>query len=98
MQFPRDNQTVASTHSDQGLRNFYPWFLADENSSESAGYLRVVCEILQRLHESPNNKLYTFIRGDVNIFMPWMRVEFLFQFLEIAFKMRVHLFYYFSFR
>lgn len=74
MEFPRLNQTVASTHSDQGLRYFHPWFLADENSSENAGYLRVVAEILQKLHESPEKNRYTFIRGDVNIFMPWIRV------------------------
>lgn len=76
MQFPRVNQTVASKYSDQGLRYFYPWFLSDNNSSENIGYLQVVSEILSNLKEIGETKKYTLIRGDVNIFMPWMRVSY----------------------
>lgn len=75
MQFPRVNQTIASKYSDQGLRYFYPWFLSDNNSSENIGYLQVVTEILSKLKEISDTKKYTLIRGDVNIFMPWIRVS-----------------------
>lgn len=74
LQFPRINQTSASTHSDQGLQHFFPWFLSRYNSSENIGYLNVVCEILKKIEGKANTKKYTFLRGDVNIFMPWIRV------------------------
>lgn len=74
LQFPRINQTSASTHSDQGLQHFYPWFLSQYNSSENIGYLNVVCEILKKIEGKASQKKYTFLRGDVNIFMPWIRV------------------------
>ncbi len=74
LQFPRINRTIASTHSDQGLQHFYPWFLSHHNCSENSGYLKVVSEILKNIEAKENKKKYTFLRGDVNIFMPWIRV------------------------
>lgn len=64
-------------YTDQGLKNFWPWFVLDKNTSKNDDYFEVVVEILKRIE--PKNqgtkKKYSYIRGDVNIFMPWLRVS-----------------------
>ncbi len=69
------NSTSFSKYSEQGWKHFLPWYLADENSAENLGYLKVVVGILKKLSENKNKTSYTFLRGDVNIFMPWIRVR-----------------------
>lgn len=69
------SENKVSKYSEQGLKDFFPWFLSESSSSENIGYLTVVTQILRRLHSSGNTKSYTFFRGDCNIFMPWLRVR-----------------------
>ena len=59
-----------------GLKQFYPWFISNQNSASNKGFVEVVIEILARLEESENRDDFVcFLRGDVNIFMPWLRVS-----------------------
>ena len=66
-------------YSALGLKNFYPWFVSDNNNSSHKGFVNVVVEILEKLEQSDFRDTHTcFLRGDVNIFMPWLRVLYLY--------------------
>lgn len=69
------NSTSVSKYSEQGWKHFLPWYLEEQNAAENLGYLKVVVGILKKLTENENKGSYTFLRGDVNIFMPWIRVR-----------------------
>lgn len=59
-----------------GLKKYYPWFISNNNTGSNQGFIEVVTDILQKLEASENRDTHViFLRGDVNIFMPWLRVS-----------------------
>lgn len=69
--------TWRPAYTEQGLKNFWPWFILNKNSSDNNDYLDIVIELLKKIDPPENKRLpdYTYVRGDVNIFMPWIRVH-----------------------
>ena len=86
LEVAEDGKKTYPMYTAQGLRNFYPWYVSEKNSSSNDDYLDIVMSLLEKI-EAPGEKSppYSYIRGDVNIFMPWLRVP-LFLIIRLMFE------------
>ena len=71
-----DKTHTGAEYSALGLANFYPYHLSDNNPSDNNDFARVMKELLEMLKHPLNLKAgkYPLFRGDINVFMAWIRV------------------------
>ncbi len=76
-----DRKATCFNVSSLGYKNFYPWFLKDENPASIDGYFNVVLDILMYVDDNLEQEEYWFFRADINILMMWFRVSICFVFV-----------------
>ena len=67
-----DKTHTGAEYSALGLANFY--HLSDNNPSDNNDFARVMKELLEMLKHPLKAGKYPLFRGDINVFMAWIRV------------------------
>src|SRR5436309_1929757 len=75
VQVPRVNRKRPYTYSPLGLHHYYPFFVLDANPTSHDGFLNVMTSLLPAVNKILARGCYPVFRGDINIYMAWLRVS-----------------------
>jgi hypothetical protein len=77
-QVPSPNQDTSDVldRKENGMKNFYPWFVTKYNSAQNEGHANIMLKLLATCRIILSLGLYPFLRMDITLYMQWLRVIF----------------------
>jgi hypothetical protein len=69
----QDNQDPLE-RKENGLKNFYPWFVTKYNSAQNEGHANIMLKLLSTCRKILALGFYPFVRMDITLYMQWLRV------------------------